>query len=167
VGADGIAIDASVDRLWYCALASRGLYSVSLAALADEALRDADVARTIQRERRRFASDGLEADAEGNLYLTDWEHNAVVVRRPGGVYETLVSDPRMWWPDTLSITDDGWLYFTANQLHRLPKFHRGEDLRERPMYLFRIRCGGTAVRLAEKAAHAEREVASPSQLENA
>jgi sugar lactone lactonase YvrE len=147
VGADGISLEASGTRLWFCALASRKLHSVALDALADEALPDTEVARTIEREDRAFASDGLEADARGNLYLTDWEHNAVVVRRPEGGYETLVHDARMWWPDTLSVTDDGWLYFTANQLHRLPKFHRGKDLRERPWYLFRVRCGAPAVRL--------------------
>jgi sugar lactone lactonase YvrE len=151
VGADGIALDASGERLWFCALASRALYSVSLDALADEALTDEDVARTLRREDRTFASDGLEADARGNLYLTDWEHNAVVVRSPNGLYETLVHDARLWWPDTLSVTDDGWLYLTANQLHRLPKFHRGKDLREPPWYLFRIRCGGPAVRLGPDA----------------
>jgi sugar lactone lactonase YvrE len=148
VGADGISLEATGTRLWFCPLASRSLYSVSLAALADPDLPDAAVAATLVKERRRFASDGLEADAEGNLYLTDWEHNAIVVRRPDGRYETLVADRRMWWPDTLSLADDGFLYFTANQLHRLPKFHRGKDLRERPMFLFRVRVGATPVRLA-------------------
>ena len=147
VGADGISLDAGGDRLWFCALASRKLHSVSLDALADEGLPDDEVARTLQREDRAFASDGIETDADGNLYLTDWEHNAIVVRRPEGAYETFVHDPRMWWPDTLSVTDDGWLYFTANQLHRLPKFHRGKDLREPPWYLFRIRSSAPAVRV--------------------
>jgi hypothetical protein len=55
----------------------------------------------------------------------------------------------MWWPDTLAVTDDGWLYFTANQLHRLPKFHRGKDLREPPWYLFRVRSGAPAIRLCD------------------
>jgi hypothetical protein len=57
----------------------------------------------------------------------------------------------MWWPDSLSVTDDGWLYFTANQLHRLPKFHRGKDLREPPWYLFRVRSGAPAIRLERDA----------------
>ncbi|HET7753716.1 MAG TPA: L-dopachrome tautomerase-related protein [Anaeromyxobacteraceae bacterium] len=147
LGSDGISLEASGMRLWFCALSSRAIHSVSLDALADEQLADDEVARTLYTERRSFASDGLEADAQGNLYLTDWEHNAVIVRRADGRYETLVEDPRMWWPDTLSVTDDGWLYFTANQLHRLPKLHLGRDQREGPAYLFRIGCGGTAIRL--------------------
>jgi sugar lactone lactonase YvrE len=148
VGSDGISLDATGTRLWFCALASRALHAASLDALADEAASEEAVAATLHREVRAFASDGLEADARGNLYLTDWEHNAIVVRRADGRYETLAHDPRLWWPDTLSVTDDGWLYVTANQLHRLPRFHRGDDLRVPPWYLLRIRCHGPAVRLA-------------------
>ena len=33
--------------------------------------------------------------------------------------------PRISWPDTLSIGTGGYLYFTANQLHRQPGFHGG------------------------------------------
>ena len=38
-----------------------------------------------------------------------------LARRP---VETLVHDPRVLWPDTLSVARDGHLYFTANQLYR-------------------------------------------------
>jgi sugar lactone lactonase YvrE len=152
VGADGISLEATGARLWFCPLASRSLYSVSLDALADESLPDREVERTLQKEKRKFASDGLEADAQGNLYLTDWEHNAVVVRRPDGRYETIAEDRRMWWPDTLCLADDGYLYFTANQLHRLPKFHDGWDLRRPPMYLFRVKTSGKRLLLGPTAA---------------
>jgi sugar lactone lactonase YvrE len=81
----------------------------------------------VRTETRRLASDGLESDAEGRVYLTDWEHNAIVVRRGEGAFGTLVSDPRMWWPDTLSLASDGYLYVTCNQLHRQAKFHGGTD----------------------------------------
>jgi sugar lactone lactonase YvrE len=87
------------------------------------------------------ASDGLESDSTGRIYITDYEHNAIRRRLPSamaGSAETLVFDPRVLWPDTLSIASDGYLYFTANQLHRQPGFHNGNDLREKPYSLFRI-----------------------------
>ena len=31
----------------------------------------------------------------------------------------------MLWPDTMSLAGDGYLYFTANQLHRQPSYHNG------------------------------------------
>jgi sugar lactone lactonase YvrE len=147
VGADGIAISADGNRLFYCPLSSRKIYSVSTEALANRQLSDADVARTVQEEKREFASDGLESDAEGRLYLTDWEHNAIEIRTAPNHFETLVSDPRMVWPDTLSLADDGYLYFTANQLNRTPTFNGGEDRRQMPFYLFRIRVDAKPVRL--------------------
>ncbi|MGV3774845.1 MAG: hypothetical protein ACO1QB_18250 [Verrucomicrobiales bacterium] len=56
-------------------------------------------------------------------------------------------DPRALWPDTMSIAEDGYLYFIANQLHRQPSFHDGKDLRVKPYYLFRFPVDGKPVRL--------------------
>jgi sugar lactone lactonase YvrE len=92
--------------------------------------------------------DGLESDAEGRIYVTDYEHDGIRRRSADGTsYETLVHDPRALWPDTLSLAADGYLYFTANQLHRQPGFHGGRDLRQKPYVLFRIKIDGTPVQL--------------------
>jgi sugar lactone lactonase YvrE len=148
VHSDGIALSADGKRLFYCPLSSRGLSSVSVDALADEALPDEEVAKTVREEpARAFASDGLEADAQGRLYLTDWETNSVHVLGPEGRYRPLVTDPRMWWPDTLALSTDGYLYITANQLHRQAKFHEGKDQRQKPYFLFRVKVDGTPVAL--------------------
>ncbi|MGE5611915.1 MAG: L-dopachrome tautomerase-related protein [Bacillota bacterium] len=147
LGSDGIAIHADSSRLFYCPLSSRELYSVSVDALAEENLPDSEVAKSVEHEHRSFASDGLESDADGRIYLTDWEHNAVVVRTGRNQFQTLVTDQRMWWPDTLSLATDGYLYFTANQLHRQAKFHEGKDQRQKPYYLFRVRVGAKPVLL--------------------
>ena len=48
-------------------------------------------------------------------------------------------DPRILWPDTLSVAASGYLYFTANQLHRQARFHEGKDLRKKPHTLFRVK----------------------------
>lgn len=147
VGSDGIAINSDGSRLWFCPLSSRALYSVSTDALADPNATDDQVLSTVTKEKREFASDGLESDAQGRIYLTDYEHNAVNVRTPDGKYQTLVTDQRMWWPDTLSLAGDGYLYVTCNQLHRQGKFHNGQDLRQKPYYLFRVKTDGTPVPL--------------------
>ena len=136
-GSDGIAISADGERLYYCPLASRRLYSVSADALADPSATEGQVAETVLDHGEKGASDGLETDADNRVYATNYEHNAVLRRRADGTYETVAHDPRLLWPDTLSVGMDGYLYIIANQLHRQPSFHWGEDLRRKPYYLFR------------------------------
>jgi len=96
---------------------------------------------------RDFASDGLESDAAGNLYLTDYEHNAIKKRSAAGAMSTVVQDPRLIWPDTLSVAANGYLYVTANQLNRQASFHEGNDLRKQPYALFRVKIDQKPVHL--------------------
>jgi sugar lactone lactonase YvrE len=140
MGSDGIAISATGERLYYCPLASRKLYSVSTEALSDRSVDDKYVSETVKDEGDKGgASDGLESDADGRIYVTNYEHNAIMRRNPNGEWETIVHDPRLLWPDTLSLASDGYLYVTANQLHRQARFHNGRDMRRRPYTLFRIK----------------------------
>jgi sugar lactone lactonase YvrE len=147
-GVDGIAISSDGTRLFYSALMGRRLFSVSLDALANRGLDDATVATTIVDEGDKGGGgDGMESDADNCIYTTNYEHNAVLRRHPDGLYETLVHDPRLLWPDTLSLASDGYLYFTVNQLHRGPRFQGGKDLRERPFGLFRVQVDASPVLL--------------------
>ena len=147
VGADGIAMGHDGQRLYYCPLSSWALSSVSVDALADENTSDEQVAATVKDEGPKVASDGLESDAEGNLYVTSYDHGAILKRSPDGEYRTLAFDPRLLWPDTLSVAADGYLYVMANQLHRQPGFNGGADLREKPYVLFRIKVDAKPVLL--------------------
>jgi sugar lactone lactonase YvrE len=148
IGSDGIAISADGERLFYCPLASRKLYSVSVDALADRTIPEDQVAETVEEVTgRNFPSDGLESDAAGNLYLTDYENNAIHRRDPEGNWSVVARDPRMIWPDTMALADDGNLYFTANQLNRQKQYHEGRDLRQKPYVLFRTRVNAQPVRL--------------------
>jgi sugar lactone lactonase YvrE len=148
MGADGIAIGSDGMRLYYCPLGSRKLYSVDTDALCDRSLDDKEVAATVIDEGDRGgASDGLESDAAGHIYSTNYEHNAILRRVPGRHWETVTHDPRLLWPDTLSLATDGYLYVTANQLHRQARYQKGHDLRHKPYTLFRIRVGEDPVLL--------------------
>ena len=64
-----------------------------------------------------------------------------------GTYETLIHDPRLLWPDTMSVAADGHLYVTANQLHRQPAYQHGNDPRQKPYALFRTPIDAGPVRL--------------------
>jgi sugar lactone lactonase YvrE len=148
IGADGIAISPDGKTLYYCPLATRRWFSVSTDALADPAATDAQIAATVKEmPAREFASDGLESDAAGRIYLTDYENNAIRRFTPGtSTFETLVADPKLIWPDSLALTPDGFLYVTSNQLNRQPNYQNGTDKRQRPFVLFRIKTDGQAIR---------------------
>ena len=120
------------------------IYSVSTDALVDRNISEQDVAATVNDHGDRGgASDGLESDSEGNIYSTNYEHNSIMrLRQSDNTWETIVHDPRLLWPDTLSLSLDGYLYVTANQLHRQSRYNKdGKDLRQKPYSLFRIRIG--------------------------
>jgi len=148
MGSDGIAIGPNGSRLYYCPLASRWLYSVATDALADRRLApDAVMDTVVDETNKGGGGDGMESDVAGHVYTTDYEHNAVLRWRPGGAWEPVLHDARLLWPDTLSLASDGYLYVTANQLHRQPSFNQGRDLRRKPYSLFRVRVDASPVRL--------------------
>ncbi|MGE8114378.1 L-dopachrome tautomerase-related protein [Pseudomonas sp. NPDC086566] len=139
VASDGIALSSDGKTLYFCPLSSRHLYSVPTALLRDPTVSEAELEHAVVDLGEKGASDGLEADADGAVYAGDYEHNSIRKRLADGTWQTLVEDSRVLWPDTLSIGPDGYLYFTANQLHRSPGFNDGQDKRVKPYSLMRVK----------------------------
>jgi len=147
LGSDGIAISRDGKTLYYCPLISRHLYSVDIDTMADRTKSEAEVDQTVKDLGVKGASDGLESDASGRLYATDYEHARVLVGPPGGPYKTLTQASSIYWPDTMSVADNGYLYFTANELQRQPSYHNGKDLRVKPYRLYRVKVGAKPILL--------------------
>lgn len=139
VASDGIALSSDGKTLYFCPLSSRHLYSVPTALLRDPNVSEAELEQAVVDLGEKGASDGLEADANGAVYAGDYEHNSIRKRLADGTWQTVVEDSRVLWPDTLSIGPDGYLYFTANQLHRSPGFNDGQDKRVKPYSLMRVK----------------------------
>lgn len=139
ISADGIAISNDGATLYYCPLSSRHLFSVPTALLRDRSASDDAVGRAVVDLGEKGAFDGLETDNQGRVYGGDYEHDSIRQRQADGEWKTIAHDPRILWPDTLSVSRDGYLYFTANQLNRQPQFHEGDDQRRKPYTLFRIK----------------------------
>ena len=149
IASDAIGLSADGSLLYYGPLSGRTLHAVPTAMLRDPAVTEEELARAVRSLGRKGASDGIAEDDRGRVFAGDYENNAIRVLDQGR-WTTVVSDPRISWPDTLSIGTDGYLYFTANQLHRQPGFHGGRDLRRKPYELLRIRVGAGPVLLRSR-----------------
>lgn len=139
VASDGIALSADGKTLYFSALSSRHLFAVPTEMLRDASVSEAQLNAAVKDLGEKGASDGLESDANGAVYAGDYEHNGIRKRLADGSWQTIVHDPRVLWPDTLSVGPDGYLYFIANQLQRQAGFHDGKDLREKPYSLLRVK----------------------------
>ncbi|KAF9259924.1 NHL repeat-containing protein [Marasmius fiardii PR-910] len=152
-GIDGFAISADGRFIFFTPIASRELYRVETAVLrvnpADDVFAFIRAAQNVQfLGQMGGAADGFETDDTGLVYISQPEHNSINTFNPDtGLVELFVRDPRMAWPDTLSVADDGFLYMTVNQLWLSPVYQNGTDKRVKPFVLIRVPIPGKPVRL--------------------
>ena len=142
-GADGIALSADGETLYWTSVGSRYLYAVPTARLRDHSSPFSEILaqNSVVSVGQKGSSDGLETDSNNFIYLGNFEGNAINAFNPAnGMTSVFVRDPRIGWTDTMSVSNDGYLYFTQNQLWRTPSFYPGTDRRVRPFAtLFRVR----------------------------
>ncbi|KAJ3577835.1 hypothetical protein NPX13_g2734 [Xylaria arbuscula] len=131
-GADGIALSADGETLYFGPFASRYLYSVPTARLrARGSTSELLAQQSVVNHGQKGASDGFETDSNNLIYVGNGELNAINVFNPAnGTTSPFVRDPRINWVDTMSAATDGYLYFTSNQLLSSAK--------TRPFALFRV-----------------------------
>ncbi|WP_426491006.1 SMP-30/gluconolactonase/LRE family protein [Hymenobacter sp. 102] len=136
---NGIALTHDFRYLYYRAINQTKLYRIATEALRDASLSPAQVAAQVEEIGEVGISHGMLADAAGNVYLTDSPHNAVRRVTPAGRLETVVQDARLLWPDSFGLGPGGYLYLTAAQIERTPKWNNGQDRVEYPFRLFRMK----------------------------
>jgi sugar lactone lactonase YvrE len=134
VAADGIALSNDGRTLYWQALTGRTLYRIETAALMDDNPEEA--AKRIEKVGVTHIADGLLMSRDDRLYLTSPEDNAVHMWT-GDRSETVLSDPRLSWPDSLAEAPDGSIYVTASRIHEMPWFRAGAP-NVLPTQLFRM-----------------------------
>ena len=93
-------------------------------------------------------ADGFESDSTGKIYLSSPEQNSINIYDPAtGLVSPFVRSPIIAWPDTLNVAEDGFLYFTLNQLWLSPVFQNGVDKRVKPFVLARAKIDGKRIKL--------------------
>lgn len=138
VHSDGIALDTANGWLYWQALTARALYRAPTRRLADPNATEADIAAAVENLGATVATDGMEIDERGTLYFSDFEHDAVVVRTPEGNVMTLVTDPRLAWPDSFALAPGNTLYVTTAQIHRSAWFREDGLNPTAPYHIYRL-----------------------------
>ena len=122
-GSDGIALSIDGKTLYFQAMTGRTLYAIDTAALRPD-VSEPDRAAAVHKVATTAVADGLWMSAKGVLYVTSPGDNAVK-RVAGDTVQTVVSDPRLRWPDTMSEGPDGTIYVTASHIQDSPWFKPG------------------------------------------
>ena len=138
-GIDGIALGP--EWLYYGAISGSGLYRVLLKDLLDTDLPGSQLADRVERISDKPLSDGFSIDIEGNVYITDVEHNSIFVASPGRELKTLIQSGDIRWPDALSFGPDGYLYIADSALLDLILQSRKHIAAQGPYRIFRFKPG--------------------------
>jgi len=132
---DGIALSSDGEYLYYQALTGATLYRVKTDALRQGGQ---SAAGAVEKVARTFPNDGLWMDAQNRVYLSNINQSAVSRVLPGGKIETVVTDPRLEWPDTFTQGTDGSIYITASHINDGPQYNHGRSTRTTPYAIFKF-----------------------------
>ncbi|HSL17725.1 MAG TPA: L-dopachrome tautomerase-related protein [Methylomirabilota bacterium] len=140
-GVDGIAMDPAGRWLAFGAMTHDTLYRVPVAALLDPGLTTGQIGAAVEDLGPKPLSDGLSADRDGGVWITDVEHGAVLRRAPGGL-ETWIRSPRIRWADALSWGPGGWLYVADSAIPDQMLRSRRHIAAAGPYHVFRFHAQG-------------------------
>lgn len=117
VGINGIT--RAGDRIWWSITTGDALYSVPEAMLRDPNATEADLSAAIEGPIRiGGGSDGIAADADGRLWITNLALNRVEVLEPGATETRILFEGGDFvWPDSLAPDFAGGMLLSTNRLN--------------------------------------------------
>lgn len=135
----GLALTPDNSYLYYKPLTDHNLYRIPTSDLQDTTL-DANVLSSrVENLGTYNTTDGMVFDASGNLYMGDIEAQQIVRLDKNLKLTTIVKDSRLIWPDSYSISSDGYLYISCSQVNLEPDFNGGTSKRTTPYTIYRIK----------------------------
>lgn len=136
---DGIALTPNSDYLYYKTITDKKLNRIKTAALLDSSLSAQQLAGQVEDLGEVAHTDGMEFDQKGNLYLGDPTTYELVKVTPDHQPHSWIKSQELIWPDTYSVSKDGYMYATTSQIHRMPAYNDGVNKRTEPFKVFKIK----------------------------
>lgn len=140
VNSDGIALSPNREWLYFKPLTDAKLYRIPTSVLRDFKMPKNTIAESVEDLGIFTTTDGMVFDSNGNLYFGDLEKSSIIKITPDLKIQELVRDEdQLIWPDSYSISKDGYLYITASQIQYMPWFHQGENKTELPYKILKLK----------------------------
>ena len=136
---NGIALTTNNEYFYFRAINQTKLYRIKTAILADASLKQEEISNAVEMVAETGICHGMIADKKGNVYLTSSPDYSIKYVSPDGKLHTLVTDPRLTWPDSFGIGDDGYLYLSCSQLNRQEKYNKGKDRTDYPYRIYKVK----------------------------
>ena len=140
-GVNGVAIDAKNEWLYFAAMNNSGLFRVGIEHLVDAVLPASELQQKVERYSDKPLSDGLGTDLDGNIYVTDVEHNAVMVVGKDRQPLTLLRTPNIRWASAIFFGPKGYLYIADSALPELVLETKDHITKQGPFSIYRIDTG--------------------------
>lgn len=115
------------------------LFRIATTDLANASLTDKELLERVEEMGTTVITHGMEADKNGNIYLTSSVDYSIKFLSPDSVLHTLVQDKRILWPDSFGVGTDGYLYFSCAQLQNEPAWNDGINKTIYPYRVYRVR----------------------------
>lgn len=140
VNSDGIALTPDNQYVYYKPLTDNRLYRIKTDLLRDFKTTETVLNKSVEDLGKFITTDGMTFDKKGNLYFGDLEQNSIVKITPDLKMQTIVKDyEQLIWPDSYSISEDGYLYISNSQIQLMPWFHEGVSQFKKPFKVLRIK----------------------------
>jgi sugar lactone lactonase YvrE len=139
INSDGIALTPDGDWLYYKPLTDDKLYRIRTEFLRNDTITSVALGANVEDLGHFATTDGMIFDAKGNLYIGDLQNYAIKQITPDHKIHTLIVDDRLIWPDSYSISKDGYLYISCSQIHKQPEYNNGVNKRETPYTIYKLK----------------------------
>ncbi|MEW7289484.1 L-dopachrome tautomerase-related protein [Aquimarina sp. 2304DJ70-9] len=138
-GIDGIDFSRDGKYIYYAPMGHSGLFRVSTEIITDFTRSDEEISTAVERVADKPLSDGIRTDFNGNVYITDIEHQGVYVVTPERKGFTLIKDERIRWADGLSMTNDGTFYLADSDIPNQMLQSKKHIAKHAPYYIYRFK----------------------------
>lgn len=139
INSDGIALTPGGDWLYYKPLTDDKLYRIRTEYLRNETITSEQLGSKVEDLGHFAPTDGMIFDHKGNLYIGDMRKNAILRITPALKMETVIVNAGLIWPDSYSLSKDGWLYISCSQIQKQPAYNGGVDKRTEPYAIYRLK----------------------------